>query len=298
VCNNLSRHTTRDLGRGAPATVSAFGSGFTGSSDLYAAATRKPTASVNFVTCHDGFTLVDLVSYNDKHNGANGEANHDGESFNRSWNHGIEGPTDDEAINALRDRQRRNMVTTLLLSQGVPMLLGGDELGRTHAGNNNATCQDNELSWYDWVGADTDFLEWVRRLVAYRSAHPVFRRRRWFQGRRIRGMDDMVWFRHDGEEMTDDDWETGFARSVGVYMNGDTIKSTDLYGERMTDDTFVLVFNASELDLPWVLPDATWGKRWFVDLDTADPASPAREITASGTIQVHSRSLVVLRRVA
>jgi glycogen operon protein len=190
------------------------------------------------------------------------------------------------------------MLTTLLLSQGVPMLLGGDELGRTQSGNNNAYCQDNELSWYDWVGADTDFLDWVRRLVAYRAAHPVFRRRRWFQGRRIRGMDDMVWFRHDGEEMTDDDWETGFARSVGVYMNGDTIKSTDLYGERMTDDTFVLVFNASELDLPWVLPDATWGKHWVVDLDTADPAAAPHEIAAGGTIQVQSHSLVVLRRVA
>jgi isoamylase len=299
--NGRYRDTIRDLWRGEPATLSEFGSRFTGSSDLYAAATRKPTASVNFVTCHDGFTLVDLVSYNEKHNGANGEANHDGESFNRSWNHGIEGPTEDPAISALRDRQRRNMVATLLLSQGVPMLLGGDELGRTQLGNNNAYCQDNELSWFDWVGADTEFLEWVRRLVAYRAAHPVFRRRRWFQGRRIRGMDDMVWFRHDGEEMTDDNWETGFARSVGVYMSGDTIRATDLYGERMTDDTFVVVFNASELDLPWVLPDASWGRRWVVDLDTADPTTgmpnhPAREITANTTIEVPSRSLVVLRR--
>jgi glycogen operon protein len=176
------------------------------------------------------------------------------------------------------------------------MLLGGDELGRTQLGNNNAYCQDNELSWCDWVGADTEFLEWVRRLVAYRAAHPVFRRRRWFQGRRIRGMDDMVWFRHDGEEMTDDDWDTGFARSVGVYMNGDMIKSTDLYGERMTDDTFFVVFNASELDLPWVLPDATWGRHWVVDLDTADPNRAPTEVAAGATVEVASRSLVVLRR--
>ena len=231
-----------------------FGYRFTGSSDLYEAATRKPTASINFVTCHDGFTLADLVSYDEKHNMANGEENRDGESHNRSWNHGVEGPTDDPDIAELRARQRRNLVATLILSQGVPMLSGGDELGRTQGGNNNAYCQDNEISWHDWTGADPDFLAWVQRLVAYRKAHPVFRRRRWFQGRHIRGIDEMAWFRYDGVEMTDDDWENGFARSVGVFMNGDSIRATDLFGAPMVDDTFFVIVNASELDLPWTMP--------------------------------------------
>ena len=241
------------------------------------------------------------MSYDEKHNEANGEANHDGESHNRSWNHGVEGPTDDPEIVALRAKQRRNMIATLLLSQGVPMLSGGDELGRTQGGNNNAYCQDNEISWYDWVGADTEFLEWVRRLVAFRAAHPVFRRRRWFQGRRIRGMDDMVWFRYDGVEMTDDDWENGYARSVGVYMNGDAIQATDLYGERMIDDSFFVVFNASELDLPWTLPDAIAGRGWVIDLDSADPSTgtahePPRTVAAGAEVDMKSHSLMVLRR--
>jgi glycogen operon protein len=301
--NGRYRDTIRDLWRGQPATLSEFGSRFTGSSDLYAAATRKPTASVNFVTCHDGFTLSDLVSYDDKHNEANGEENRDGESHNRSWNHGVEGPTGDPAIVALRAKQRRNLIATLLLSQGVPMLSGGDELGRTQGGNNNAYCQDNEVSWYDWVGADTEFLDWVRRLVAFRAAHPVFRRRRWFQGRRIRGMDDMVWFRYDGVEMTDDDWENGYARSVGVFMNGDAIQATDLYGERMVDDSFLIVFNASELDLPWTMPDTIGAKRWTVDIDSAEPDTGTRfrrqrVVAAGATIDVTSRSIVVLRKTA
>jgi glycogen operon protein len=170
-------------------------------------------------------------------------------------------------------------------------------------GNNNAYCQDNEISWYDWIGADTEFLDWVRRMVAYRAAHPIFRRRRWFQGRRIRGMDDMVWFRNDGIEMTDDDWDNGYARSVGVYMNGDAIQSTDLFGERMTDDTFFVVFNASELDLPWTLPTTIAARRWTVDLDTAEPRAGtpyrrARVVAAGATIDVESRSVLVLRRTA
>ena len=275
---------------------------FTGSSDLYEAATRKPTASINFVTCHDGFTLTDLVSYNEKHNMANGEENRDGESHNRSWNHGVEGPTDDPAINAVRARQRRNLMATLMLSQGVPMISGGDELGRTQGGNNNAYCQDNEVSWSDWRNVDEEFLAWTQRLVGFRKDHPVFRRRRWFQGRHIRGIDEMAWFRHDGVEMTDDDWENGFARSVGVFMNGDSIRATDLFGAPMKDDTFFVIVNSSELDLPWTMPTARWGDRWVVDLDTDDVTAGTQRVApryavAGSVLDVTSRSIMVLRRV-
>ena len=253
--NGQYRDTIRDFWRGEPSTLAEFAYRFTGSSDLYEADSRRPTASINFVTAHDGFTLMDLVSYNEKHNDANGENNRDGESHNRSWNHGIEGPSDDPAITALRNRQRRNLVTTLLLSQGVPMLLGGDEIGRTQQGNNNAYCQDNEISWFDWSSVDHDFLDWCRHVTALRNDHPVFRRRRWFQGRRIRGLDDMAWFRPDGLEMTDDDWETGYAHAVGVFANGESIPATDAYGGRIVDDSFLLLFNASDVDITWTLPE-------------------------------------------
>ncbi len=301
--NGQYRDTVRDLWRGEPAKLSEFGYRFTGSSDLYEAATRRPTASINFVTCHDGFTLSDLVAYNDKHNLANGENNNDGESHNRSWNHGVEGPTDDPKINALRARQRRNLVATMLLSQGVPMISGGDEIGRTQGGNNNGYCQDSELSWHDWEHADDEMLDWIRRLVAYRRAHPIFRRRRWFQGRRIRGADDMVWFRYDGAEMSEDDWESGYARSVGVFMNGETLHSTDLYGRPMSDDSVFVIVNASEIDLPWTLPARRWGTRWATDFDSTDVsvgAAGSAQIVAGAndTINVTSRSLVVLRRLA
>jgi glycogen operon protein len=298
--NGKYRDTIRDFWRGESATLAEFGYRFTGSSDLYQADTRRPMASINFVTCHDGFPLADLVSYDEKHNEANGEGNHDGESHNRSWNHGAEGPTDDPAIVELRQRQRRNFVATLMLSQGVPMLSGGDELGRTQGGNNNAYCQDNETSWYDWAHADDDLHDWVRRLVAIRNKHVIFRRRRWFQGQRIRGIDDMAWFRHDGDEMSDHDWESGFAKSVGVFMNGQSIKARDLYGTRLVDDSFMVIFNAGELDLDWRLPERRWAPRWVVELDTADPATgtadrPSRYVDAAGSIPVSSRSLVLLR---
>jgi isoamylase len=300
--NGRYRDTIRDLWRGQPSTLSEFGYRFTGSSDLYEADTRKPTASINFVTCHDGFTLDDLVSYDEKHNLANGEENRDGESHNRSWNHGVEGPTDDPDIQELRVRQRRNLIATLILSQGVPMLSGGDELGRTQGGNNNAYCQDNEISWHDWTGADTEFLGWVQRLVAYRKAHPVFRRRRWFQGRHIRGIDEMAWFRYDGVEMTDDDWENGFARSVGVFMNGDSIRATDLFGAPMVDDTFFVIVNASELDLPWTMPPVKYAACWVVDIHSAEPETgtlgvPAEYVDAGAELLVPCRTLIVLRRV-
>jgi isoamylase len=300
--NGKYRDTIRDFWRGEPSTLAEFAYRFTGSSDLYEADTRRPMASVNFVTCHDGFTLADLVSYNEKHNQANGEENRDGESHNRSWNHGAEGPTDDPAIQALRDRQRRNFVATLMISQGVPMLSGGDELGRTQGGNNNAYCQDSEISWYEWEGIDEEFLDWVRRLVRFQNEHVVFRRRRWFQGRSIRGVDDMAWFRPDGDEMSDEDWESGHAKSVGVFVNGDAIQATDPYGGRITDDTFMVIFNASELDLDWKLPANGWAPRWIVDVDSNDPLAgtserPSRYVEPGGTIPVVSRSLMVLRKV-
>ena len=299
--NGKYRDTIRDFWRGEPSTLSEFGYRFTGSSDLYAADTRKPMASVNFVTCHDGFTLADLVAHEQKHNADNGEDNRDGESHNRSSNHGVEGPTDDPEILAVRRRQRRNFMVTLLLSQGVPLLSGGDEIGRTQQGNNNAYCQDSELSWHDWGSADTEFLDWTRRLIRFRADHPVFRRRRWFQGRQIRGIDDMAWFRPDGDEMSDRDWEQGHAKSVGVFVNGESIQATDPFGGRILDDTFFVVFNASELDLDWQLPSPVWGGRWTVEFDTADPdegtpTRPGRSFTAGERFRVASRSSLVLRR--
>jgi glycogen operon protein len=296
--NGQYRDTIRDFWRGEPSTLAEFGSRFTGSSDLYEADTRRPTASINFVTAHDGFTLADLVAYNDKHNDANLEDGQDGESHNRSWNHGVEGPTDDPAINALRARQRRNLMTTLMLSQGVPMLVGGDELGQSHGGNNNVYCQDNELSWYPWDDVDSDFVDWCARVVAFRRDHPIFRRRRWFQGRRIRGIEDLAWLRPDGEEMTDDDWETGYARAVGVFMNGRTIPTTDAYGEKIIDDDFLLLFNAGHEPLNWTLPGPGFGRRWTVDLDTADPRiGVRRKVAAKAGDEVHvvERSLSVWR---
>ncbi len=298
--NGRYRDTIRDFWRGEPSTLAEFGYRFTGSSDLYEADTRRPTASINFVTAHDGFTLNDLVSYNDKHNDANGEDGNDGESHNRSWNHGTEGPTDDPGIAAFRSRQRRNLVTTLLLSQGVPMLLGGDELGRTQGGNNNAYCQDNDISWFDWNNVDTDFAKWCQRVIEFRNDHPVFRRRRWFQGRRIRGIEDLAWLRPDGGEMTDDDWDAGFARSVAVFMNGGTIPTTDSYGERIVDDSFLVIFNASDQPIEWCIPGPEWSRRWTIDLDTADPRrGTARTVNKrpGDVLDVLDRSMVVLRSI-
>jgi isoamylase len=209
--------------RGTP--IGELAERLTGSSDLYEATGRRPSASINFVTCHDGFTLRDLVSYNHKHNKANGEDNRDGADDNRSWNCGVEGPTDDPKVLAYRHRQSRNFLATMFLSQGVPMLLGGDELGHSQKGNNNAYCQDNELSWYDWARADVELLEWTQYLIHLRRSHPVFCRRRFFQGRPVRGrgrpgLYDIAWFRPDGGPMTDEDWESGFGKALAVFLNG------------------------------------------------------------------------------
>ena len=272
---------------------------FTGSSDLYRSDTRRPTASINFITCHDGFTLNDLVSYNEKHNEENGEDSRDGESHNRSWNHGVEGPTNDEAINELRDRQRRNLLTTLLLSQGVPMLLSGDELGRTQGGNNNAYCHDSDLSWIDWERVDQTTLDWVQRLLAFRSAHPIFRRRRWFHGRPLRDNDDMTWFRPDGTEMTPSDWEQGFAQAVGVFLNGEAISIPDRYGNRIIDESFLCVFSASGIDLDWNMPPAQWGQSWITRFDSSRPTIGAEnnEVTrAAEQFIIPSRTTIIFER--
>ncbi len=308
--NGRYRDTIRDFWRGEPAALAEFGSRFTGSSDLYQADSRRPTASINFVTAHDGFTLADLVSHNEKHNAANGEGNRDGESHNRSWNCGAEGETDDPAILALRARQRRNMMTTLLLSQGVPMILGGDELGRTQHGNNNGYCQDNELSWFDWTpdtqGADAQqqgggFAAWCTAVIELRRSNHVFRRRRWFQGHPIRGTEEVLWLRTDGRAMTDHDWANGFAKSVGVLLNGSAISTPDAFGGRVVDDSFLLLFNASELDLAWTLPpDDLWAapNPWVVELDTALVLAPGTEFGDGATVPLLQRSVVVLRSAA
>jgi isoamylase len=295
--NGKYRDTVRDFWRGQPATLADFGFRFTGSSDLYQADGRRPHASINFVTAHDGFTLADLVSYNEKHNEANGEDNKDGESYNRSWNCGVEGPTDDPEILALRDRQRRNLLATLLLSQGVPMISGGDEIGRTQRGNNNAYCQDNELSWYDWSRRDNDLLGFVSRLIRLRRDHAVFRRRRWFQGRSIRGeqLTDIAWFKPDGGQMTEEDWRNGYARSLAVFLNGEDLGAPDPRGRRPRDDSFFLLLNAHDQPLRFTLPRGPYGRRWMRILDTADPLP--RFYRAAGQVPVAARSLALLRKV-
>ncbi len=289
--NGLYRDTVRDFWRGEPGTVGEFARRLTGSSDLYQADGRHPVASINFVTAHDGFTLRDLVSYNDKHNDANGEGNADGASDNRSWNCGAEGESDDPEVLQRRRGQQRNFLTTLVLSQGVPMLLAGDEIGRTQRGNNNAYCQDNELSWFDWSDVDDDLLQFTRDVIALRRTHPVFKRRRWFHGRAIRGVADIGWCKPDGAEMTDDDWDAGFARSVGMFVNGDVIPGPDARGRTIVDDSFLLLFNAHHEPLDWKLPTA-WGDQWTIVIDTTTPERQGK--TCRRSITVGPRTTVVL----
>jgi glycogen operon protein len=305
--NGKFRDTVRDFWRGEPATLGEFASRITGSSDLYQDDGRRPFASINFVTAHDGFTLNDLVSYNEKHNEANGEDNRDGANDNRSWNCGVEGPTEDEKINDLRARQRRNLLATMLLAQGVPMLLHGDEFARTQRGNNNVYCQDNELSWVDWTLAERhgDLLAFTSALIELRRNHTVFRRRRFFAGRPIRrgGEADIAWFTPGGEEMSEQDWESGFGRSIVVLLNGEGIGDLDRRGERVVDDSFLLCFNAHDGDIEVTAPEQGYGSWWAVVLDTAsglviDGALPkdVRRVPAGGTLIVSARSLVALRR--
>ena len=302
--NGKYRDTVRDFWRGEPATLGEFAARISGSPDLYEHSGRRPVASINFVTAHDGFTLRDLVSYNEKHNEANGEGNRDGESHNRSWNCGVEGDTDDLEILELRAQQRRNFLGTLFLSQGVPMLLHGDETGRTQHGNNNGYCQDNDITWLDWAHVDEDLLRFTSQLSQLRREHPVFRRRRFFDGRPVRRgegtrLPDIAWFTPDSQEMTEEDWEAGFGKSVAVFLNGEGIPDRNARGERVVDDSFIMIFNAHDGSIDFTLPHPEWGAKWEIVLDTATPqlAEPA-PAAARSVLTVEARSLCVLRRVS
>jgi isoamylase len=299
--NGIYRDTMRDFWRGQ-AGIGAFASRITGSSDLYESDGRHPFASINFITAHDGFSLADLVAYNEKHNEANKEDNRDGTDDNRSWNCGAEGPTDDPEIAALRARQQRNFLATLLLSQGTPMLLGGDEIGRTQGGNNNAWCQDNEISWYDWalVEDNEDLLAFTQRLIALRRAHAVFRRRQFLHGveEEGSGLPDVWWFRTDGHRMTERDW-TSSPPHVGMFLNGEEIRTPDLRGQQILDESFVMLSNAHHEDVTFTLPNRRFGESWTLVFTTADPAAEAGslEVPARGQVELMSRSIVLLRRV-
>ena len=302
--NGKYRDWVRDYWRGEPGSLPELGARFTGSSDLYQASGRFPHASINFVTAHDGFTLRDLVSYNEKHNEANGEDNRDGESHNRSWNCGVEGPSNDPAINALRARQQRNFLATLFLSQGVPMLVAGDELGRTQGGNNNAYCQDNAVSWLDWGDADKELLSFVRSLGALRRAHPAFRRRGWFQGLPIRptrggvALPDIGWFSRGGEEMTDEAWDAASTRTVQVFLNGMGLAAPDERGEPIADNTFLIVFHADPEPATIVLPPDRWGMAWRRVFDTVHgfAPQPGEVMQAGQELTVAARSMWLLQR--
>ncbi|MFI6520639.1 glycogen debranching protein GlgX [Spirillospora sp. NPDC050679] len=297
--NGKYRDTVRDFWRGSYATMPEFASRLTGSSDLYEHSSRRPFASINFVTCHDGFTLTDLVSYDHKHNEANGEGNRDGTDDNRSWNCGHEGPTGDPVILARRARQRRNFLATLFLSQGVPMLSHGDELRRTQHGNNNAYCQDNETAWVRWDEGDDD-LEFVRVLSRLRQDHPVFRRRRFFKGVSpgAEPLADIVWLTPAGGPMTDHDWHAGYAKSLGVFLNGEAITEPDPRGRRVSDDSFLLLVNAGAEAMAFTLPGGEYGDRWeyVLDTDTARTRDTGRGLKAGDRVELIDRSLVLLRR--
>ncbi|MEV0900286.1 glycogen debranching protein GlgX [Actinoplanes sp. NPDC049802] len=299
--NGKYRDSVRDFWRGEPSSLGEFASRFTGSSDLYQDDGRRPIASINFVTAHDGFTLHDLVSYNEKHNDANGEGNRDGESHNRSWNCGVEGESDDAGVIVLRERQKRNFLATLLLSQGVPMIAHGDELGRTQRGNNNVYCQDNEIAWVDWVEArNEDVLTgFVRRLLKLRADHPIFRRRRFFTGEPAGDskLPDIAWLRRDGQVMTESDWNTRSGMTMTVFLNGHGIPERDALGEEIVDASFLLLFNPLDEDVAFTLPDRDYGRTWEVAANTADPLLAAKRKTAraGGKFSVTRHSLVVLR---
>ena len=300
--NGKYRDTIRDFWRGEPSTLGEFASRITGSSDLYANNDRRPTASINFVTAHDGFTLNDLVSYNEKHNMANGEDNRDGESHNRSWNCGVEGPTDDERILSLRSRQHRNFLTTLLLSQGTPMISHGDEMGRGQKGNNNVYCQDNRLSWVDWnqTRTNSELVEYTQFLTELRAEHPVFRRRRFLRGGPLGAETDdrdIAWLTYEGRVMTTDDWNFDFGKSLMVWLNGDAITEPDRRGHRIEDDSFLLCFNAHHEDIMFQIPGTEYAHSWEVIIDTAEiTGRPTREriVEPEGELRVPARSTIVL----
>jgi glycogen operon protein len=302
--NDRYRDGMRAYWKGDGGVVGEFARRLTGSSDLYSRSGRSPYASVNFVTAHDGFTLHDLVSYNDKHNEANGEGNRDGHNNNLSWNCGAEGASDDPAIRALRERQKRNFLATLLLSQGAPMLLAGDEIGRSQGGNNNAYCQDNETAWLDWTANEdkTSLLEFTRRLIALRRSHAAFRRRDFFQGRPLHGggVKDILWLKADGTEMSDQEWEHQFARCLGVYLAGRALDDVDRRGRPLADDDFLMLFNPRHEDVAFALP-AIAGEAWRAILDTGiEPALPdaRHRLAPAESYALRGRSLALLTRPA
>jgi glycogen operon protein len=297
--NGKYRDTVRRFWRGDTGMVSELATRLSGSSDLYEQSGRRPYASINFITAHDGFTLADLVSYREKHNEANGEGNTDGENHNLSWNCGVEGPTRDKRVNELRERQRRNLMATLLLSLGVPMISGGDEIGRTQGGNNNAYCQDNDISWTRWdlTTDQRDFLEFTQRLIQIWKDHPVLRRRKFLQGRRIRGADvsDIAWLDPTGREMGDEHWSSLDVRVLGVRLNGDAIDEVNERGERIIGDSLLLLLNADEEAVPFVVPATSPTERWETLIDTADPWMPARRLRAGDRYELQPRSMAVLK---
>jgi glycogen operon protein len=299
--NGRYRDTVRRFWRGSEGIASELGYRLTGSSDLYENGGRRPHASINFVTAHDGFTLHDLVAYERKHNLENGEGNRDGSDSNDSSNHGVEGETDDPAINELRARQVRNFLTTLIVSQGVPMLLGGDEIGRTQRGNNNAYCQDGALTWHDWALDEPRraLLEFTRRLIALNHAEPVLRRQRFFSGGYVRGSElkDIVWFAPTGAEMTADEWNHPHSRALGMLLGGDAIGSLDRFGQPVRGDTLLILVNGSKSPGEFVLPALEWGDRWEVLIDTRSPDPPAKSLPAGAgeRYTMVDRSVVVMR---
>lgn len=298
--NGKYRDTVRDFWRGEPQALGEFASRLTGSADLYEHSGRRPVASINFVTAHDGFTLRDLVSYNEKHNDANGEDNNDGESHNRSSNMGVEGPTDDPEVLKRRAQQQRNFIATLLLSQGVPMLLHGDELGRTQGGNNNGYAQDNEITWVDWSGVDHPLIEFTAALARLRKEHPTFRRSRFFDGRPVKmeegdNIPDVVWLRPDGTLMQPEDWDSGFGRAVGVFLNGQGIRERDRRGETISDDHFLVLFNAGDDTVDFHVPDIQYSPEWDVYVDTAGERANTEPIAPGEALKLEPKSLIVLR---
>jgi isoamylase len=297
--NGKYRDTVRDFWRGEPQALGEFASRLTGSSDLYAHSGRWPVASINFVTAHDGFTLRDLVSYEHKHNDANGEDGRDGADDNRSMNFGVEGPTDDPEINELRERMQRNFIATLLLSQGVPMLLHGDELGRTQRGNNNGYAQDNDITWIDWEHVDASLIDFTAALARLRRDHPTFRRRRFFDGRPVRREEveripDIVWLRPDGTQMQPEDWDSGFGRSIGVFLNGNGIRERDRRGEPITDAHFLILFNAGDEPVEFTLPDVDFSPNWDVLVDTAGTLANTEPVHPGAALELAAKSVVVL----
>lgn len=297
--NGKYRDCMRDYWRGADSVLAEFAERFTGSADLYKNDYRFPTASINFITAHDGFTLHDLVSFNEKHNEANKEDNKDGENYNSSWNCGAEGPTDNKEINALREQQKRNFLTTLMLSQGVPMLRAGDEISQTKDGNNNTYCQDNDISWINWQRANTGLLHFTREVIHWRRKHPIFCRRRWFRGRLIKEINvkDIEWFLPDGREMTEENWKSGFAKSLAIYLNGADLGMTGFLGEKVTDDNFYIIFNADGGPINYTLPPKKYGDKWIEVINTKNSklTEHGKKYNPGDTVTAEGRTVVLLQ---